>query len=141
MRDTRRAVRRAVAGSGTVTGSALWALLGALALALVAAAPAAGQGKSETKRLQGMLQGYDAEASTITVRASGRDVVLNVKNEGSVLKRTTATINAKPTKVSELPEGSPVIVYWVPDPNEEGEKFARKVDAPNVPEELMDAME
>lgn len=116
-------------------------LAGLAAIALAAgAAPAAAKepGKSETKRLQGILQGYDAEAETITVRASSGPVTLNVMNEGSVLKRTTATVNSKPTQVSELPEGSPVIVYWIPDPNAEGEKFARKVDAPNVPEDLME---
>lgn len=117
-------------------------LAGALAVLALAAggAPAAAKEppKGETKRLQGTLESYDDEAQTITVNAGSGTEVLNVKNEGSVLKRTTATVNSQPSKVSELPEGSPVIVYWIPDPDNDGEKFARKVDAPNVPDELLD---
>ena len=32
-------------------------------------------------------------------------------------------------EVQDIPEGKTVLIYWVPDPNKEGELFARKIDA------------
>jgi len=114
---------------------------GALAFGWLAAgiAPAAmAEEKSKTERSNGRLEKYDKAASTITIKDKGKQETFTVKAEGTVLTRTTVTVNARPGKLDDLKEGSPVIVYW----KAEGDgKFARKIDMPNVPKELLDEEE
>jgi len=117
--------------------------MAALALALgwlgAGLAPAAwAEEKGKTERSNGRLEKYDKAASTITIKDKGKQETFTVKAEGSVLTRTTVTVNAKPGKLDDLKEGAPVIVYW----KAEGDaKFARKIDMPNVPKELLDEEE
>lgn len=114
---------------------------GALAFGWLAAglAPAAlAEEKAKTERSNGRLEKYDKAASTITIKDKGKQETFTVKAEGTVLTRTTVTVNARPGKLDDLKEGSPVIVYW----KAEGDgKFARKIDMPNVPKELLDEEE
>jgi spore germination protein GerM len=115
----------------------------ALALALgwltAGLAPAASaEDKTKTERSNGRLEKYDKTASTVTIKDKGKAETFTVKAEGSVLTRTTVTVNSKPGKLDDLKEGAPVIVYW----KTEGDaKFARKIDMPNVPKELLDEEE
>lgn len=95
-------------------------------------------GKSKTKKAEGKLVKYDAAGSTIVVKEKGKEKTFAVKAEGSVLTRTTVTMNAKPAKLTDLPEGAPVIVYWIRDEDDPKKRFARKIDAPKVPEELLE---
>lgn len=118
-----------------IWGIAVTALACLLAGALALPADAA---KSKTKKAEGKLVKYDAEAAQITVKEKGKNFVYKVKPEGSVLTRTTVTINARPAKLNELPEGAPVIVYWIRDEKDPKVRFARKIDAPKVPEELLE---
>ena len=118
-------------------------VLGALlvtALAAAVAAPALAQ-KSKVQKSEGKFVEFDPENSTITVKQKGQNVVYNVKPEGSVLTRTTVSMNAAPATVPDIPPGAPVIVYWMPDESDKKKKFARKIDAPKVPEELLDQYE
>ena len=57
------------------------------------------------------------------------------------MTRTTSTMNAKPVKLTEIPVGAPVIVYWRPDEKDKKIRRARKVDAPKVPDELLEEYE
>lgn len=117
---------------GVLVASAVACLLaGTLALP-------ADAGKSKTKKAEGKLVNYDAEAATITVKEKGTNKVYAVKAEGSVLTRTTVTINAQPAKLGDLPTGAPVIVYWLRDEEDPKKRFARKIDAPKVPDELLE---
>ena len=97
--------------------------------------------KSKIKQANGRLMELNQEENTMTVRVKGKPVVFNVKIEGSVMTRTTSTMNAKPVKLADIPIKAPVIVYWVPDEKNPKEKFARKVDAPKVPKEWLEEME
>lgn len=112
----------------------------ALAVAcVVAAAPAArAEEKAKTERSNGRLEKYDAAAGTLSIKDKGKVTEFKVKAEGSVLTRTTVTVNARPAKLEDLKVGNPVIVYWKPDEADANAKFARKIDMPNVPKELLD---
>ena len=77
----------------------------------------------------------------MTVKEKGKKVVYNVKFEGSVLTRTTATMNAKPVKLTQIPIKAPINIYWMPDENNPKERYARKVDALKVPKEWLEDME
>ncbi len=100
-------------------------------------AEAAKKQKSKLSR-EARLLAFDTEAGTMTVKEKGKKVVYNVKFEGSVMTRTTATINAKPVKLQEIPLKARVNIYWRPDENNKKKRFARKVDALNIPEELLE---
>ena len=97
--------------------------------------------KAKTERSNGRLEKYDAAAGTLSIKDKGKQTVFNVKAEGSVLTRTTVTVNARPAKLEELKVGNPVNVYWKPDETDPNVKFARKIDMPNVPKELLDEEE
>ena len=84
------------------------------------------------------LMAFDTEAGTMTVKEKGKKVVYHVKFEGSVMTRTTATINAKPVKLNEIPLKARVNIYWRPDEKDKKKRFARKVDAVNIPDELLE---
>ena len=55
-----------------------------------------------------------------------------------MLTRTTVKINGMGAKMTDLPPKSPVIVYWIPDEKDKKQKFARSIDAPSIPEDLLD---
>jgi len=84
---------------------------------------------------------FDAAASTVTVKITsrgkgpkrklvkkGREVTFNVLASGSVLKRTSVAINGARGEFTDIKPGKHVLIYWVPDPNKDGELFARKID-------------
>jgi len=113
---------------------------GALAVlvALAGAMPvrAADEGKSE--RSNGKFVSYDAARQSIAIKEAGREQTYQVKAEGSVLTRTTLTMNGKVAKFEDLKPGMIVIVYWKPDTADANKRNARKVDAPKVPKEFQE---
>ena len=111
------------------------------ALAVAAALPAAAEPKSKSKQARGMFVSFDAAAKTVTVKEKGKDIVYNVTPEGSVLNRTTVKINGEAKRVDDLPPGAPVLVYWRPDENDAKQRYARMIDAPRVPPELLEEFE
>jgi hypothetical protein len=127
------------------TATLVTVLLGGL-LALAVASPVAAQVKSKVKRDNGRFVAFDPEAQTVTVKVKGKDTVFQVKVEGSVLNRTTVSMNASPGKLADLPSRAPVIVYWVPCDDKGAKckdkdkrlKYARKIDAPKIPKAFMD---
>ena len=104
----------------------------------VTVAPAA---EPKSKKSEGRLVTYDAAAETVTVKVKGKDEVFHVKPEGTVLTRTSVTLNGRPAKLSELPAKAPVIVYWRENDGNKERKDARKIDAPRVPEDLLEEFE
>lgn len=96
------------------------------------------QRKSKTKQFTGRFEGFDPATNTITVKKGRNEEVFNVKPEGSVLTRSTVKINGMGAKMTDLPAGAPVIVYWIPDEKDKTQKFARSIDAPNIPEDLLE---
>ncbi len=95
--------------------------------------------KSKIKQAREVrLIAFDTEAGTMTVKEKGKKVVYNVRFEGTVLTRTTATINARPVKLTEIPLKAPVNIYWIRDEQDPKKRFARKVDALKIPKELLD---
>lgn len=92
---------------------------------------------------------YDAEAKTVTLKIRkkgkgpnrkllkpGKEVTFRVVPEGSVLKRTSVAINGKKAELKDIPPGKRVLVYWIPDPENDGGFFARKIDVILSEEEL-----
>jgi hypothetical protein len=83
---------------------------------------------------------YDAAKGTVTVKVvdAGRgkeakrlkknqEVTFAVRAEGTVLTRTTVSINGMKAELGDLPPGKRVNVYW--RAQEDGTLFARKIDA------------
>ena len=94
--------------------------------------------KSKVRKSDARLMAFDQEKGKMMVKEKGKKVIYNVRFDGSVLTRTTATMNAKPVKLEEIPIEAPVIVYWIPDEENPKERFARKVDAPKIPDEWLE---
>ena len=113
-------------------------------------APAAeAQKKSKSTQNEAEWIAFDAAAKTVTVKITKKgkgpnskllktkkEATFNVIPEGSVLTRTTVTINGIKSELTDITEGKTVLLYWVPDPNKEGELFARKIDAILSEEEM-----
>ena len=114
---------------------------GIVVLLLFVGGAADAKSKSKVKKSNGRLVALDEGAGTMTVKEKGKKVVYDVKLEGSVMTRTTSTMNAKPVKLTEIPLNAPIIVYWIPDENDRKKRFARKVDAPKIPKEFLDDIE
>ena len=124
--------------------------LAIFAFAFVAAvAPTAEAKKSKSTQNEAEWISYDAAAKTVTVKImkkgkgpnskllkTKKEATFNVIPEGSVLTRTTVAINGIKAELSDIPVGKTVLIYWVPDPNKDGEFFARKIDAILSEEEL-----
>ncbi len=112
------------------------ALAGFVALAVAAPVRAADEVKSE--RSNGKFVSYDAAAQSIAIKEGGKEQTYQVKAEGSVLTRTTFTMNGKVANFEDLKPGMIVIVYWKPDTADATKRNARKVDAPKVPKEFQE---
>ena len=122
-----------------------------LLLSVGAAAPAQAEKKSKVIQTQAVWVEFNPEAKTIAVKVKkpgkkpkdkslklkkGKDATFNVKPEGSVLTRTTVKINGLGGKLTDIPVGKSVNVYWIPDPKNEGKRFARSIDVIFSEEEL-----
>jgi hypothetical protein len=94
--------------------------------------------KSKVRKSDARLVSFDREAGTMTVKEKGKKVTYKVRFDGSVMTRTTATMNAKPVKLEDIPVKAPLIVYWLKDEDEPKRRFARKVDAPKIPKEWLE---
>jgi len=105
--------------------------------------------KSKSTQNEAEWIAYDAAAKTVTVKITKKgkgpnskllkarkEATFNVIPEGSVLTRTTVTINGVKSELTDIAAGKTVLIYWVPDPNKKGELFARKIDAIFSEEEL-----
>lgn len=118
------------------------ALIAVAALAVVltafSAGPAYAQKKSKAKQVQGQYLSFDEATSTIKVKEKGKERVYTVKPEGSILTRTAVKINGHGAKITELPPNSRIILYWMPDEKDPKKRFARTIDAPNIPEDLQE---
>jgi hypothetical protein len=112
------------------------ALAGFVALAVAAPVRAADAVKSE--RSDGKFVSYDAAAQSIVVKERGKEQPYQVKAEGSVLTRTTITMNGKVANFDDVKPGMIVIVYWKPDPADATRRNARKVDVPKIPKEFQE---
>jgi hypothetical protein len=122
----------------------------AFALAFVASAPGVAEArKSKSTQNEAEWIAYDAAAKTVTVKITKKgkgpnknllktrkEATFNVIPTGSVLTRTTVAINGVKAELTDIPVGKTVLIYWVPDPNNDGEFFARKIDAILSEEEL-----
>lgn len=117
-------------------------LIAVVAVALTAAvATPVRAAETKSERATGKLVSYDATAQSIVVKEGGKDSTYQVKAEGSVLTRTTLTMNGKVAKYDDLKPGMIVIVYWKPDAADATKRLARKIDVPKIPRELLDEIE
>lgn len=122
-----------------------------LALALIALIAPVAEAQKKVKSTQNEAEwiAFDPAAKTVTVKVTktgkgpnqkllktGKEATFKVKPEGSVLTRTTVTINGMKSELTDIPAGKTVLIYWVPDDDKDGELFARKIDAIMSEEEL-----
>jgi hypothetical protein len=129
------------------TGFTRWfAGLTALAVALVfsaVGATPAQAAKAKSIKTEAKFVSYDADAKTITVKVmktgkkpsdralalkKGKDATFKIKPEGSVLSRTSVTLNGKRADIMDVPKGKTIIIYWVPHETLKETRFARKID-------------
>lgn len=121
----------------------------ATGLALILAITSLGTGvalaekKAKSIKTEARFVTFDAEAKTITVRVvkagkkpknsalklrTGKPADFSVKPEGSVLTRTSVTLNGKRADITEISEGQTIIIYWVPHETQPDLRYARKID-------------
>jgi len=125
--------------------------LAAVALALAFTVAVADGAKAAEKSVQteGEWIKYDAEAKTVTVKVKkpgrgdaaealtrNKEAVFAVKPTGSVLTRTTVSINGVKGELADIPVGKTVNVYWRPDEKDPTILRARKIDVILSDEEL-----
>ena len=97
--------------------------------------------KSKSTQNEAEWIAFDAAAKTVTVKIlkkgkgpnskllkTRKEATFNVIPEGSILTRTSVAINGVKGELQDIPAGKTVLLYWVPDPNKDGEFFARKID-------------
>ncbi len=90
---------------------------------------------------------FDAEAKTVTIKIltesrgnkalakkfkktvkRGKQVTVNVTPDGPIRERTSVAINGRKAGLPDIEAGKRVVLYWIEDPNQAGELFARKID-------------
>lgn len=99
--------------------------------------------KSKSIKTEGTFVGYDAEAKTLEIKVkkkgkkpgnkalklkSGKKATFKVKPEGSVLTRTSVTLDGRRADINEIKKGQFLIIYWVADETDADARFARKID-------------
>ena len=99
--------------------------------------------KSKSIKTEATFVAYDAEAKTLEVKVKkkgkkpsnkalklkvGKKATFKVKPEGSVLTRTSVTLDGKRADINEITEGQFLFIYWVPDEVDADARFARKID-------------
>jgi hypothetical protein len=125
------------------------ALLGCAVLMLLAPAAAFAQKKSKSTQTEARWISFDAATKTVLVKVQkpgkgpnkkmmkkNKEVTFRVIPEGSILKRTSVAVNGKKGEITDIPEGKQVFIYWVPDEENEGGFFARKIDVVFSEEEI-----
>jgi hypothetical protein len=121
-------------------GAGCMAVAVAVFVALAVAAPLRAE-ETKSERSDTKFVSYDAAAQSIVVKEKGKDQTYQVKAEGSVLTRTTLTMNGKVSKFDDLKPGMIAIVYWKPDATDATKRLARKIDVPKIPKDLLDEIE
>ena len=107
--------------------------------------------KAKSTQTEATWVSFDAEKKTVKVKVKkpgkgakppkhlklkkGKEAEFNVIPTGSILKRTSVAINGKKGDLTDIPAGKTVNIYWVPDPNDEKARFARKIDLFKTAEE------
>lgn len=130
-------------------------LLGLAAVGLLLggaiATPASAEKKSKVIQTEAKWVEFDPEAKTVTITVKktgkkpkdsslklkkGQKATFTVKPEGSVLTRTTVKINGLGGVLTDIPVGKSVNIYWIPDDENEGKRFARSIDVIFSQEEM-----
>jgi len=130
------------------------ALIGALAMGLfvsVLGASPALAAKAKSVQTEAKFVSYDAATKTMVARVKktgkkpknkalklkkGKEAEFKVKPEGSVLTRTSVTLNGKRAAITDIPKNKTINIYWVPDDANADKRFARKIDMILNDEEL-----
>ena len=121
-------------------------IIGSVMALLLVSLASEGFAQSKTRSVppQARWVAFDPAAKTVTVKVvkagkirdkeqrkqvkKGKEVVFDVKPEGSVLTRTTVAINGIKSELTDIEVGKSVNVYWVADASKPSGRFARKID-------------
>ncbi len=122
------------------------AVAAAMILAVAPADRADAQSKGKSTLTEADWLSFDPETEQVTVKVrnpgkgkdskmlkKGKEAVFKVKAEGSVLTRTTVKVNGRAGKLTDIPAGKRVNIYWQP---KDGEPYARSIDVTFTEEEL-----
>jgi hypothetical protein len=120
-----------------------------------AAGVANAQGNQKSVQNEAEFVKFDEGSSTVTVKIlkkgkgnaalmkqfddkvkNGKEATFNVIPTGSVLTRTSVSINGVKGEMKDLQPGKKINIYWVEDEKKKGELFARKIDVTLSEEEL-----
>lgn len=119
------------------------ALTVALVVTSIGAGEAVAQKKSKSIKTEARFVSFDASSKIMTVKVvkpgkkptdkalklkKGREAEFALKPEGSVLTRTSVTLNGKRADIADIPEGKLINIYWVPHDTKPETRFARKID-------------
>jgi hypothetical protein len=117
--------------------------LAAAAFVLAGGVGVAQAKKSKSIKTEATFLSYDADEKTIEVKVkkkgkkpsnkklklkTGKKATFNVKPEGSVLTRTSVTLDGKRADINSMEKGQFLFIYWVPDEKDPEARFARKID-------------
>ncbi len=113
-------------------------LLVALAVAVAGFAAGEARAQATSKKMEGCLISLDVAAGNMVVkdRQSKKETEFRIK-PGTVLDRTATAVkmDGRGAKLEDLETNRPVYVYYKPDPENEGGKFASRAESPNAIDE------
>jgi hypothetical protein len=128
------------------------AALAVAALLGLFAGDALAEARSKSTQTEAVWIKFDPATQTVTARIKkpgqgakpprhlavkkGQEATFLVQPTGSVLKRTTVSINGKKGELTDIPEGKTVNIYWAQDEKDDKARFARKIDVIFSEEEL-----
>ncbi len=132
---------------------ATWTLTLSLAVALFVSVLGANPAFAKQKSIKTEAQfvSYDEKTKTIVVDVkktgkkpdngalklrTGKEAEFKVKPEGSVLTRTSVTLNGQRADIKDIPAKKTINIYWVEDETDKTKRFARKIDMILSDEEL-----
>jgi len=134
--------------------SALWSAVAIVAAAVLATSLTASRAHAagaKSIQTEAKFISYDAEKRTIEVKvlkpgkhpknkqlklSAGKPATFKVNPEGSVLVRTSVTANGKRSSLEEIPDDKTLNIYWIPDEDDPGSRYAKKIDMIWTDEEL-----
>ena len=127
------------------------AIIGTIVLAASLTASRVQAANVKSIQTEAKFISYDAENKTIKVKilkpgkrsknkklklARGKPATFKVNPSGSVLTRTSVTVNGKRSSLEEIPDDKTLNIYWIPDKDDADVRYAKKIDMIWTDEEL-----
>ena len=126
-----------------ISTRSLFAAIAAIVMTSFIATVPASAAKVKSIKTEAKFQKFDPETKTITAKIrkagkkpknkkialkTGKEASFRVTPDGSVLTRTSVTLDAKPFPITEIEKDTSIVIYWIPDEKNPDGRYAKKID-------------